>query len=233
MDVLQILFLIFLAYLLGSIPSGLIIVMLFSGKDIRRVESGRTGGTNAMRAAGYYAGVLTGILDLLKAAVAVWLAQALFPVNPWIHVFAALAAILGHNYSIFLLERGVEGRARFRGGAGGAPTVGAAFAMWPWSLLFVLPLSSLVFYFVGYASLTTISAPLIITLVFAYRAWIGASPWAYAAYGVLAEIILLWALRPNIRRLLNGTERLVGYRARKKKPESPADYSSSSSSSSK
>ena len=116
MDILQILFLIFLAYLLGSIPSGLIIVMLFSGKDIRRVESGRTGGTNAMRAAGYYAGVLTGILDLLKAAVAVWLAQALFPVNPWIHVFAALAAILGHNYSIFLLERGAEGRARFPAG---------------------------------------------------------------------------------------------------------------------
>lgn len=222
MHILSILFLLFLSYVLGSIPSGLIIVKLFSGKDIRQVESGRTGGTNAMRAAGYYAGVMTGTLDLLKAAFAVWLAQALFPVNPWIHVFAGLLAILGHNYSIFMMERTPGRRVRLRGGAGGAPTVGAAFAFWPWSLLFVLPVSALVFFFIGYASLTTLTAPLIITLVFAYRAWIGASPWAYAVYGLLAELILLWALRPNIRRLLDGTERRVGYRARKKQSDLPS-----------
>lgn len=233
MEILLTLSLLFLAYVLGSIPSGLIIVKVFSGKDIRQVESGRTGGTNAMRAAGYHAGLMTGALDMLKAALSVWLAQALFPASPWVHVFAGLAAILGHNYSIFLVERTSGGSFRLRGGAGGAPTVGAAFAFWPWSLFFVLPLSALVFYFVGYASLTTLTAPLIITLVFAYRAWIGASPWAYAAYGLLAELILLWALRPNIRRLLDGTERLVGYRARKKKQEADLDYSSSSSSSKK
>ena len=225
MNILLTVFLLFLSYVLGSIPSGLIIVKLFSGKDIRDVESGRTGGTNAMRAAGYYAGVMTAILDMLKAAVAVWLAQALFPANPWIHVFAGLAAILGHNYSVFLAERKPDRSIRLRGGAGGAPTVGAAFAFWPWSLLFVLPLSALIFYFVGYASLTTLTAPLIITLVFAYRAWIGASPWAYAAYGLLAELILIWALRPNIRRLLDGTERRVGYRARKKQANLPSNES--------
>jgi glycerol-3-phosphate acyltransferase PlsY len=223
MATLLTLFLLFLAYVLGSVPSGLIIVKVFSGKDLRQVESGRTGGTNAMRAAGYYAGILTGALDMLKAAVAVWLAQALFPANPWVHVFAGLAAILGHNYSIFLVERNPGGSLRLRGGAGGAPTVGAAFAFWPWSLLLVLPLSALVFYFVGYASVTTLTAPLIITLIFAYRAWTGASPWAYAAYGLLAELILLWALRPNIRRLFDGTERLVGYRARKKQSKLPSN----------
>jgi glycerol-3-phosphate acyltransferase PlsY len=226
MEILLTVFLLFLSYVLGSIPSGLIIVKLFSGKDIRDVESGRTGGTNAMRAAGYYAGLMTGTLDMLKAAVAVWLAQALFPANPWIHVFAGLFAILGHNYSIFMIERTPGQRIRLRGGAGGAPTVGAAFGFWPWSLLFVLPVSGLVFYFIGYASLTTLTAPLIITLLFAYRAWIGASPWAYAAYGLLAELLLIWALRPNIRRLLNGNERLVGYRARKQKPGPSSDYSS-------
>jgi glycerol-3-phosphate acyltransferase PlsY len=225
MDNLPAFFLLFLAYVIGSIPSGLIVVKLFSGKDIRHVESGRTGGTNAMRAAGYYAGVLTAVLDLLKASAAVWLAMALFPANPWMHVFAALAAILGHNYSIFMMERGPGRRLKLRGGAGGAPTVGGAFALWPWSLVFILPLSLLVFYFVGYASVTTISVPLIITLVFAYRAWIGASPWAYAAYGILAELLLLWALRPNIRRLFNGTERLVGYRARKKQTDLPSTES--------
>jgi glycerol-3-phosphate acyltransferase PlsY len=60
------------------------------------------------------------------------------------------------------------------------------------------------------------SVPLVAILVFAYRAWIGASPWQYILYGIGAEIILVIALRPNIKRLLNGTERLVGWRARRK-----------------
>src|SRR5512137_599964 len=91
------------AYILGSIPFGLIIVKLINGKDIRTVESGRTGGTNAMRAAGPWAGILTAILDIFKAAAAVWLAQALTS-NVWMHVLAPTAVILGHNYSIFLVE---------------------------------------------------------------------------------------------------------------------------------
>ena len=64
------------SYLLGSIPFGLLIVKLKTGKDIRSVESGRTGGTNAMRAAGFFAGLLTAILDLLKSAVCVWIVRA-------------------------------------------------------------------------------------------------------------------------------------------------------------
>jgi glycerol-3-phosphate acyltransferase PlsY len=68
-----------IGYILGSIPFGLIIVKLKTGKDIRTVESGRTGGTNAVRAAGLAAGLLTAILDILKGAVAVWVARALSP----------------------------------------------------------------------------------------------------------------------------------------------------------
>ena len=71
--------LILLGYLLGSIPFGLIIVKLKTGKDIRGVESGRTGGTNAMRAAGLPAGLLTAFFDILKGAVAVWIADAVVP----------------------------------------------------------------------------------------------------------------------------------------------------------
>ena len=65
---------ILLAYLLGSVPFGLLIVKLKTGKDVREVESGRTGGTNAMRAAGFWAGFITAMLDILKGAGAVWLA---------------------------------------------------------------------------------------------------------------------------------------------------------------
>ncbi len=88
---------IMLAYVLGSIPFGLLIVKLSTGKDIRQVASGRTGGTNAMRAAGAWAGILTGFMDGLKGAVAVWVARAILPGGDWLHVAAGLAAILGHN----------------------------------------------------------------------------------------------------------------------------------------
>src|SRR5512136_2479846 len=114
------------AYLFGSIPFGLIVVKLMTGKDVRTIASGRTGGTNAMRAAGPWAGILTAILDILKAAVSVWLAQ-FFTSNVWIHALAPVAVILGHNYSIFLVERGSDGRVRFRGGAGGAAAGGGTF----------------------------------------------------------------------------------------------------------
>lgn len=218
------------AYVLGSVPSGLLIVKLSTGKDIRRVESGRTGGTNAMRAAGVWAGLGTAVFDALKGAACVWLARGLVPGVVWLEVLAPVLAIVGHNYSIFLVERGENGGIRLRGGAGGAPTTGGAFALWPPVLLFILPVAALIFYFVGYASVTTMSVALIAIVVFAYRAWVGASPWAYVFYGLAAELVLIWALRPNIRRLFEGNERLVGFRAKRRKNQ--ADYSSSSSSTS-
>ena len=122
------------SYVIGSIPIGLILVRLVTGKDIRQVESGRTGGTNAMRAAGFWPGFLTAILDIFKGASGVWLARALGG-SVWAEVLAPISIILGHNYSIFLPERTSEGRWRLRGGAGGAPSVGGAFGLWPWSLV--------------------------------------------------------------------------------------------------
>src|SRR5690606_28721224 len=126
---------IFMGYIIGSIPFGLLIVKLKTGKDIRKVESGRTGGTNAMRAAGFGAGLATAMLDILKGAVSVWIAQALTDTS-WAHMLTAITAILGHNYSIFLPERDENGKfIRLRGGAGGAPAVGGAMGLWPASIL--------------------------------------------------------------------------------------------------
>lgn len=207
------------SYLLGSLPSGLIIVKLSTGKDIRAIESGRTGGTNAARAAGLWAGLSTAILDCLKATAAVWLARAVLPEIPLAHVGAPLAAILGHNYSVFLLERNGQGNLRLRGGAGGAPTVGGALGLWAPSVLIIIPMAAAIFYFIGYASVTTMSVALLSIIIFAYRAWVGLSPWEYILYGILAELLLIWALLPNIRRLLKGTERLSGFRARYKKKD--------------
>lgn len=205
------------SYLLGSVPFGVLIVRFSSGKDIRQVESGRTGGTNAMRAAGFWAGLSTAILDLLKATAAVYLARWLAPGNVWLEVLCPVAAVLGHNYSLFLMERDSQGKLHFRGGAGGAPTVGGALGLWAPSVLIIVPLAALVLFGVGYASVTTMSAALIAILIFAYRAYIGASPWEFILYGIITEAILIIALLPNIRRLINGTERIVGWRARRLK----------------
>ncbi len=204
------------SYVIGSIPVGLLIVKLSTGDDIRKIESGRTGGTNAMRAAGFWAGLLTAVLDLLKSAACVWIARFLFPGYSWIEVLAPVGAILGHNYSIFLMERNQKGRLRLRGGAGGAPCVGGSFGLWAPSIFIIVPMGAFFIFVIGYASIATLSVALLSTLIFAYRAWIGVSPWQYAIYGLISEVLLIWALRPNIRRLLSGNERLVGLRAKKK-----------------
>lgn len=199
------------AYLLGSVPAGFLLVRFYTGRDIRDVGSGRTGSTNVLRAGGGKVALMTGVLDVLKAASAVWIAQRLLPGNEWAAVLAGIAAIIGHNYSIFI---------GFKGGAGGAPTIGAAFALWAPSLLVVVPLGAAVWYFIGYASVATISFSLILTALFGYRAYSQGEPWAYVIFGLMALLVCLWALRPNIRRLLRGEERMVGWRARRLKQAS-------------
>lgn len=196
-------------YVLGSIPFGLLIVKMKTGKDIRTVESGRTGGTNALRAAGLGAGLLTALMDILKGAASVWLARAVAPQDPWLQVIAPIASIIGHNYSIFLPDRDERGRiVRLRGGAGGAPALGGALGLWAPSALIVLPLGAIVFFTLGYASITTMSVALFATLVFAVGA-LGGMPWANVLYGMAAEALLMWALRPNLRKLVEGRERVV------------------------
>jgi len=200
-----------IGYILGSIPFGLLIVKIKTGKDIREIESGRTGGTNAMRAAGFGAGLLTAIMDIMKGAVAVWVAQWLIPEIHLFHVLAPIGSILGHNYSIFLLSRDEDGRLRFHGGAGGAPALGGAVGFWAWSLPIVFGLGALVFFTLGMASVTTMAVALFVTIIFAIRASMGLMPWTDVLYGVIAELLLLWALRPNIQKLISGNERVVKY----------------------
>jgi acyl phosphate:glycerol-3-phosphate acyltransferase len=164
---------------------------LFTGRDIRGIESGRTGGTNAWRAAGGLAGALTAFLDGLKAAAAVWIVRWIIPVDlpffHWIEVAAPLLAIIGHNYSIYLLERHeTTGKVRFRGGAGGAPCMGGAAGLWMPALIYVLPLALVVYFVVGYASLTTLSIAFFSTIVFAiWLAWEYLMPWQYILYGLV------------------------------------------------
>lgn len=200
-----------MGYIIGSIPFGLLIVKMKTGKDIREVESGRTGGTNAVRAAGLGAGLLTAILDILKGTVSVWVAQALFPQNHFFHVLAPLAAILGHNYSVFLITRDKDGRLHSHGGAGGAPALGGAVGLWPWMFPIVFGAGALVWFTLGIASVTTMAIGLVVIIGFAIRIALGIQEPIDIWYGIIAELLLLWALRPNIRKLFAGEERVVKF----------------------
>jgi glycerol-3-phosphate acyltransferase PlsY len=197
---------VFLAYLIGAIPVGLLIVRVFTGRDIRAVGSGRTGGTNAMRAAGPVAGFLTAIADVGKGFVAVSLPPLILAGQGIDIIVAAcgIAAVAGHNWPVFL---------RFKGGAGASPNVGVAVALWPITLALV-PLGAILLVATGYASVTSTVVSLVIVVIFALRAILDHQPISYVGYSIGTFILIAIALLPNYRRLIEGTERIVGPRAK-------------------
>ena len=188
-------------YLLGSIPFGFIVVGMLRERDITTEGSGRIGGTNAMRAGGLGAAVLTIAGDVCKGYAAVVAAQALFPGGVWAEVLAGWGAVLGHNASIYL---------GFRGGAGSGPNMGVAGALWPPSLIFTLLCLPLAMFLIGYASIGSMLIAAVIIIMFALRAALGQAPVEYIAYGIGAMALVVYALRPNIERLRQGTEKRLG-----------------------
>jgi glycerol-3-phosphate acyltransferase PlsY len=190
------------SYLLGSIPMGLFAVNIATGQDVRNIGSGRIGGTNVMRAAGPWIALASGLADVAKGFLAVKLAQACGGI-PLVEALAGIAAVLGHNYSIFI---------GFRGGAGTAPTLGSALGLWPGYGIILLVVGAIVIVVTRYASLGSISAALLLPILVLLRTWWVGEPWAYLIYGIAVPVLILWALRPNMQRLLAGNERRVMWR---------------------
>ncbi|MCX6053314.1 MAG: glycerol-3-phosphate acyltransferase [Chloroflexi bacterium] len=205
------------AYMIGSVPIGWLIVKLFNGKDIRTLGSGRIGGTNVMRAAGFVAGLLTSIFDAGKGVLVGFLATLIIPESLWVKIIAVVLAVVGQIFSVFLIEKHSNGKIQLHGGAGGSTTLGGAIALWPFSWVVILPLIILVYIGIGYASVTTISIAFFSLLLFGYRAAVGFDRWELVFYGISTLGIVLYALRPNLKRLKEGTERAVGLRAYFKK----------------
>jgi acyl phosphate:glycerol-3-phosphate acyltransferase len=124
-------------------------------------------------------------------------------------VLAPVFAILGHNYSFFLLERDPNGKLKFRGGAGGAPALGGAMGLWLPMFPIAFGIGALIWFSVGIASLTTMAIGLVVIIIFAVRAALGLQEPIDITYGIVAEFLLIWALRPNIKKLLAGNERVI------------------------
>lgn len=183
------------AYLLGSLPAGLLWAWLLSHIDVRQHGSGRTGGTNVWRSAGFVPALLTALCDGLKGAAAVWLAQAL-GLELWAVALAGALAVVGHNYSCFL---------GFRGGAGTATSIGAAAALWPPAFLLLVGLGVLVGLLVGHSSVASILIAVALPALFG----VSGMPVYAVSFGAPVMLFTLWALRPNVARLVRRQERFL------------------------
>jgi glycerol-3-phosphate acyltransferase PlsY len=189
-----------LGYVLGSIPTGLLVARWRTGVDIRRHGSGNIGMTNVLRAVGKGAAVLTLVGDLIKGLLPVLLARA-WLTSPWAIGLIALAAVIGHLYPVF---------AGFHGGKGVATTLGAFLPLLPGPLLIAFLVFVTCVALRRQVSLGSLAAAA--ALPIAAFAW--GSPAAYALYALVAATLIWYRHRENIQRLLAGTEPTIGQRVR-------------------
>lgn len=197
--VMELTIFVFIAYLIGSIPTGYIIVKLFTGQDIRTIGSGSTGATNVKRVMGKKWFFIVMLLDAFKGALPVILAKlfaSAFVSIGLIPVLCAIAVILGHSKSIFL---------KFSGGKSVASGVGTILAL-NWQVgLAIAAIWGIVTYISKYVSLGSIIA-LSLSPIFMYLC---KEPIAYVYYCILGAIYIIYLHRENIKRLLKGEEAKV------------------------
>jgi glycerol-3-phosphate acyltransferase PlsY len=205
---------IFVAYLSGSIPVGYVVARLY-GVDVTASGSGRIGGTNVLRAAGPLAAGLTVVGDLFKGLFPVYFAKQLIPIavlllNDGVSMDTATAlivaltmpaAVLGHNYSIFLNFKGGVGAGTALGTIGGVHFLAAILA--GVCALIALTISR-------YASILSTTLAVSSVILLAIFAAMGQIPWMYVLGAVLNLAVIVNSLRPNYARLRAGTERRVG-----------------------
>jgi acyl phosphate:glycerol-3-phosphate acyltransferase len=182
-------------YVLGSVPTGFLVGRAW-GVDVRRAGSGNIGMANVLRTVGKWPAVITMAGDMLKGFVPVFLARTVVE-NEWVVAVVALAAVVGHCWSIFL---GFKGGKAVATGAGTtialAPVVGVGlFAFW-WAVVLVS----------RYTSLGAISVMVVTPVIFLLTD----QPTPYVLYTVIGGFLVLWRHRENARALAKGTERKIG-----------------------
>lgn len=197
-----------IGYAIGSVQFGLIVGRITRGVDIRDYGSGATGAANVIRTSGAKAGVLVIILDIAKGIAPVYIGIALghaagvdHDERAWVAASGAFAAVCGHVWPVW---------AGFRGGKAVASGFGAALAMNPLAAVAMIPVAAVIVGTARMMSLMSVMMAPMLALFFVLLAAFGISPWAYAAYAVAAATIIVYKHRPNIQRLLAGTEPRIG-----------------------
>ena len=187
-------------YIIGSIPAAYIAGKVLKGIDIRQYGSGNVGATNALRVLGKGPGIAVFVADVLKGVVGVYLAKA-FLTDPWLIVVASLAVIIGHSYAIFL---------SFKGGRGVATGAGIILSLSPRVLLLALVLFVIIVVTTKYVSLGSITAAFSIPILMLFFG----EPAPIKLLGLTAALFVIYRHKPNIKRLLNGTESKITDRFR-------------------
>jgi len=186
-----------IGYLLGSFSTSYIAGRLVAGIDIRNHGSGNAGATNTFRVLGAKTAIPVFIVDVLKGVVSVWLGYWILNGNPWGGAIGGTAAIIGHNWPIYL---------RFRGGRGVATTIGVMFTIALLPTLFVALVAICVLAFTRYVSL----ASLTFTGILPIAILVDHLSFVYFMFSLVLAALAFWRHRDNIRRLLSGTENRLG-----------------------
>ena len=198
---MRILLILVIAYLIGSIPSGYLIVRATEGEDVRETGSGGTGATNVSRRAGRGAGILTLIVDVIKGIFVVFLAgllsDGLFPLKDWTIAFAGMFAILGHIFPVWL---------RFRGGKGVATALGVFLMIAPLVVVIALLVFAAIFALTRFVSLASLVAIASIALTILLLSLFDPLLLPFAIGAILSASLVILAHRANIQRLIAGTE---------------------------
>lgn len=196
-----------LGYFVGSLPTGWLIIRTLRGVDIRTVGSGNIGAVNVYRAAGLPTALLVLLIDALKGAGPVLLAAA-WDQSAWVTVLAGLAAIAGHNWSVFM---------RFSGGKGIATSFGVLAALSPVAAGAAAAVWLIAVALTRYASLGSLLAVAAVPVLIVWRC----EPLPHVAFGVLALGLALYRHRANIARLRAGTELRITDAPRRTGPAEP------------
>jgi acyl phosphate:glycerol-3-phosphate acyltransferase len=186
------------AYLAGSVPVGALVAQRVGGPDLRSVGSGRTGGTNALRALGRKWAAVVVVGDLLKGALPVLLARAVTG-DPLVEVLCGGAAVAGAIWSVF---------AGFRSGRGVGTGVGTMLVIQPVAVLLAAPVFILVIVLTRYVSLgSLLGSAAMVPAMLLVLLLVPETPLPYVIYTAVGAALIWLAHADNIERLLNGTER--------------------------
>lgn len=184
------------SYLLGAVPFGLLAAKALGAGDIREMGSGNIGATNVLRNAGKLGGFITLLLDSLKGVIPVLIAKAWWGTGTWT-LWVALAAIVGHNYPVYL---------KFKGGKGVATSLGVVVALWPYAGLITIGIwvgSVLIW---RYSSLGALISFAFLPMVL----FVGERSIQYLIFSLLVALMIFYRHIENIKRLLSGKEKMLG-----------------------